>query len=211
MPCHNTSKGVTMALEDYLSKTAKFFILLSLYSCASESVQITTFPDKATVSIQEKSGQIVDLGQTPLELKPHEVFHSGNLANITLSKQGYENESIYLSKNDIPTEMSISYKLKREKSQNQAVLNSQIIQSVTSKIAEAQRNSFNKNYVKAEVLLKQILEDYPELGVGHDLLANIYYLTNSKSKALFHYKKANEFSDTSAQRNQMINKLEREL
>lgn len=201
-----------MALRGSFSKVFRLVFLISLTSCATESLHIKSFPDKATVSIQEKSGQIVDLGETPLDLNPVDVFHSGNLANITLSKAGYKDENLYLSKNDIPTEMSISYKLKREEAQsNQSVVNSQIIQGIASKIAEAQRNSFNKNYVKAEVLLKQILEDYPELGVGHDLLANIYFLTNSKSKALFHYKKAKEFSDTSVQRNQMINKLEREL
>ncbi len=200
-----------MAFRFSFSKVLQLILILSLSSCASEVLRISSFPEKATVSIQEKSGQIVDLGVTPLELKPTDVFHSGNLANITLSKEGYKTENLYLSKNDIPTEMSISYKLKREEVQNASVLNSQVIQGVASKIAEAQRNSFNKNFVKAEVLLKQILEDFPELGVGHDLLANIYFLTNSKSKALFHYKKAREFSDSSVQRNQMINKLEREL
>lgn len=108
-------------------------------------------------------------------------------------------------------EVSVSQKLKREDVSDQAALNSRILHSVASKIAEAQRNSFNKNYIKAELLLKQILEDYPELGVGHDLLANIYYLTNSKSKALFHYRKAKQFSDDSLKRDQMIKILEREI
>ena len=172
---------------------------------------MTTFPDKATVSIQEKNGQIVDLGVTPIELNSSDVFQSQNMAQVILSKEGYLSERLYLSRSDIPTEVSVSQKLKREDVSDQAALNSRILHSVASKIAEAQRNSFNKNYIKAELLLKQILEDYPELGVGHDLLANIYYLTNSKSKALFHYRKAKQFSDDSVKRDQMIKILEREI
>ncbi|MBC99081.1 MAG: hypothetical protein CME63_15175 [Halobacteriovoraceae bacterium] len=200
-------------MRDLKIKKIKLFvlILLLLSSCAGEKVKVTTFPDKATVSIQEKNGQIVDLGVTPIELNSSDVFQSQNMAQVILSKDGYLSERLYLSRSDIPTEVSVSQKLKREDVSDQAALNSRILHSVASKIAEAQRNSFNKNYIKAELLLKQILEDYPELGVGHDLLANIYYLTNSKSKALFHYRKAKQFSDDSVKRDQMIKILEREI
>ncbi|MAF79418.1 MAG: hypothetical protein CME60_14770 [Halobacteriovoraceae bacterium] len=200
-------------MRDLKIKKIKLFvlILLLLSSCAGEKVKVTTFPDKATVSIQEKNGQIVDLGVTPIELNSSDVFQSQNMAQVILSKEGYLSERLYLSRSDIPTEVSVSQKLKREDVSDQAALNSRILHSVASKIAEAQRNSFNKNYIKAELLLKQILEDYPELGVGHDLLANIYYLTNSKSKALFHYRKAKQFSDDSVKRDQMIKILEREI
>lgn len=200
-------------MRDLKIKKIKLFvlILLLLSSCAGEKVKVTTFPDKATVSIQEKNGQIVDLGVTPIELNSSDVFQSQNMAQVILSKEGYLSERLYLSRSDIPTEVSVSQKLKREDVSDQAALNSRILHSVASKIAEAQRNSFNKNYIKAELLLKQILEDYPELGVGHDLLANIYYLTNSKSKALFHYRKAKQFSDDSLKRDQMIKILEREI
>lgn len=200
-------------MRDLKIKKIKLFvlILLLLSSCAGEKVKVTTFPDKATVSIQEKNGQIVDLGVTPIELNSSDVFQSQNMAQVILSKEGYLSERLYLSRSDIPTEVSVSQKLKREDVSDQAALNSRILHSVASKIAEAQRNSFNKNYIKAELLLKQILEDYPELGVGHDLLANIYYLTNSKSKALFHYRKAKQFSDDSVKRDQMIKILERDL
>ena len=200
-------------MRDLKIKKIKLFvlILLLLSSCAGEKVKVTTFPDKATVSIQEKNGQIIDLGVTPIELNSSDVFQSQNMAQVILSKDGYLSERLYLSRSDIPTEVSVSQKLKREDVSDQAALNSRILHSVASKIAEAQRNSFNKNYIKAELLLKQILEDYPELGVGHDLLANIYYLTNSKSKALFHYRKAKQFSDDSVKRDQMIKILEREI
>lgn len=200
-------------MRDLKIKKIKLFvlILLLLSSCAGEKVKVTTFPDKATVSIQEKNGQIVDLGVTPIELNSSDVFQSQNMAQVILSKEGYLSERLYLSRSDIPAEVSVSQKLKREDVSDQAALNSRILHSVASKIAEAQRNSFNKNYIKAELLLKQILEDYPELGVGHDLLANIYYLTNSKSKALFHYRKAKQFSDDSVKRDQMIKILERDI
>ncbi len=187
------------------------FFIAALSGCAGESIKVSTFPDKVTVSIEESNGQIIDLGESPTELETKDVFQSGNIANIILSKEGYESERLYLIKSDIPTEVSISQKLKREDSNNQSVLNSKTINDVASKIAEAQRNSFKKNFVKAELLLKQVLEDFPELGVGHDLLANIYYLTNAKSKALFHYKRAKQLSDNSVKRDQMINLIEKEL
>ncbi len=185
--------------------------LIAFTGCAGESIKVSTFPDKVTVSIEESNGQIVDLGESPIELETKDVFQSSNIANIILSKEGYQSERLYLSKSDIPTEISISQKLKRENNNNQSILNSKTINEVSSKIAEAQRNSFKKNYVKAELLLKQVLEDFPELGVGHDLLANIYYLTNAKSKALFHYKRADQFSDSSVKRDQMIKLIEKEL
>ena len=187
------------------------FFLAALSGCAGESIKVSTFPDKVTVSIEESNGQIIDLGESPIELETEDVFQSGNIANIILSKEGYQSERLYLSKSDIPTEVSISQKLKRENSNNQSILNSKTINDVAAKIAEAQRNSFKKNFVKAELLLKQVLEDFPELGVGHDLLANIYYLTNAKSKALFHYKRAKQLSDNSVKRDQMINLIEKEL
>lgn len=182
-------------------------------SCTKNAVKFNTFPEHSIVSVQSKNGQIVDLGETPLSVGVEDVFGDSNLANILLSHDSYTTESIFISKNDIPAEMSISYKLKKEKTADTAksVVNSHIIQSVASKIAEAQRYSFNKNFTKAELILRKILDEYPELGVGHDLIANIYYLTNAKAKALFHYRKAQEFSDSSIQREQVIEKLVREL
>jgi len=201
-------------MKNRIRKISYFVVsifLTILSGCAGESIKVSTFPDKVTVSIEESNGQIIDLGESPIELETKDVFQSGNIANIILSKEGYQSERLYLSKSDIPTEISISQKLKRENSNNQSILNSKTINDVASKIAEAQRNSFKKNFVKAELLLKQVLEDFPELGVAHDLLANIYYLTNAKSKALFHYKRAKQLSDNSVKRDQMINLIEKEL
>ena len=123
------------------------FFLAALSGCAGESIKVSTFPDKVTVSIEESNGQIIDLGESPIELETEDVFQSGNIANIILSKEGYQSERLYLSKSDIPTEVSISQKLKRENSNNQSILNSKTINDVAAKIAEAQRNSFKKNFI----------------------------------------------------------------
>lgn len=92
-------------MRDLKIKKIKLFvlILLLLSSCAGEKVKVTTFPDKATVSIQEKNGQIVDLGVTPIELNSSDVFQSQNMAQVILSKEGYLSERLYLSRSDIPT------------------------------------------------------------------------------------------------------------
>ncbi len=56
-----------------------------------------------------------------------------------------------------------------------------------------------------------LIDEYPEVSVPYDLLANIYYLSNNTSKALFFYEKAKGLSPSNSQREYLINKLKREI
>lgn len=188
------------------------WLIASLSGCAEKFVEINSYPEKAMVSVIENNGQVRMIGETPLKLETSDVFLSGNVSELTFSKDGFEDQKIYISKSDIPTQIKVSQKLhKKEETSSKDYLNNEKLQKLVSRVAEAQRYSFNKQYPRAQDLLEDVLKDYPDLGVGHDLLANIYYLTNQKTKALFHYSKAKAYSDPNSKRDAMIQSLEIEV
>lgn len=183
-------------------------ILIFLISCGHGKIDIQSYPDKAEISIVEADGQINDLGQTPVSINMDEIFFSNGAVRLMFSKSGFKDEIVYLTKPSLQTSVKISAKLK-ESSSAKEIISNEKLEKISSKVAEAQRHSFSKNYSKAEQILLNMIDEYPDISVPYDLLANIYYITNATNKALYYYQKAKVISPRNAKRDFIINKLKR--
>jgi len=190
-------------------KIAYIFLIFILVSCGHGKVEFQSFPDKVDVSVVEGDGQIKNLGLTPLDIDMNKVFFNDGAVKLMFTKPGYRDEVVYLTKPAITSDVKISTKMQEANSAKEIISN-QKLEKLSNKVAEAQRYSYSKNYKRAETILLALIDEYPEISVPYDLLANIYYLSNNTNKALFFYEKAKGINPGNPQRDYLINKLKRD-
>lgn len=185
-------------------------MLLLLASCGHGKLEFQSFPAKVDVSVVESDGQIKKLGETPLNVDMNNILFGDGAVKLLFTKAGYRDEVVYLSKPALRSNIKISANMK-EASSAKEIISNQKLEKLSNKVAEAQKFSYSKNYKRAEGILLGLIDEYPEVSVPYDLLANIYYLSNNTSKALFFYEKAKGLSPSNTQREYLINKLKREI
>lgn len=180
--------------------------LLIFIGCAHNKVDIESYPSKTTISLVESSGQVKEIGQTPLRIDLDKLFKGEKLVQLNFSKIGHKDRVVFLSKPQINSNISISANLEKNNSASEIISNEKL-QELSSKIADAQKYSFKKDYKKAEKILLDIIESYPSVSVPYDLIGNIYYLSNESEKALYFYRQAKLLNPGNAQRDYIISKL----
>lgn len=185
-------------------------ILFLLISCGHGRVNIQSYPKNAEVSIVESDGEIKKIGVTPLDIDSQKLYFSGGAIKFLFSKVGYKDEFVYLVQSTIRSDIKISTTLK-EVNDVKGVLSNRKLERLSGKIAEAQKFTFSKNYKRAEAILSNVIEEFPNVSVTYDLIANIYYLTNDTSRALYYYEKAKVISPENIKRDYLINKLKRDI
>ncbi len=190
----------------------KFYLvaLFLLASCGHGKLEFQSSPGKVDVSVVESDGQIKKLGETPLKMDMDNILFGNGVVQLLFTKAGYRDEVVYLSKPALRSNIKISTNMK-EASSAKEIISNQKLEKLSYKVAEAQKYSYSKNYKRAEGILLGLIDEYPEVSVPYDLLANIYYLSNNTSKALFFYEKAKGLSPSNSQREYLINKLKREI
>ena len=170
-----------------MKKISYLVFFIFLISCGHGTLEFQSYPNKAEVSISDSDGEIRRLGETPINLDTDRVFlNRENAVKVIFTKKGHKDEVVYLTKPAVKSEVKISARL-QEINNAKEVLSNQKIEKISSLIAQAQQYSFAKNFNKAESVLLSMVEEYPGISVPYDLLANIYYLTNNKNKALHYY------------------------
>lgn len=191
-------------------KRIYLFLLFILVSCGHGKLEFQSFPEKVDVSVVAGDGQIKKLGQTPLKVDMNNGFFNDGAVKLMFTKSGYRDEVVYISKPALRADIKISTKMQEANSAKE-IISIQKLERLSNKIAEAQRYSFGKKYKRAESILINLIDDYPEVSVPYDLLANIYYLSNNTSKALYFYEKAKGIKPGNPQRDYLINKLKGEI
>lgn len=185
------------------------FLFFIFVSCGHGKLEFQSFPERVDVSVVESDGQIKKLGKTPLDVGMDTVFFNEGAVKLMFTKVGYRDEIVYLTKPALRSNVKISTKM-QEASSAKEIISNQKLEKLSNKIAEAQGYSFSKSYKRAENILLNLIDDYPEVSVPYDLLANIYYLSNNASKALYFYEKARGIAPGNPKRDYLINKLKRE-
>lgn len=183
---------------------------LVLASCGTQDMTITTSPDGVDVKVIGQDGGVRNVGKTPLNLNTNKFFQGEDMIKVYLSKPSHQTKILYLNKPSLYSNMKVSAQLD-EKNQARDILSQEKIEYISKQIAEAQRHSFSKNFSRAKNILEELIEQYPGISVSYDLIANIYYLNNDLSKALFFYEKANEIAPGNNKRSLLIQKLKARL
>lgn len=189
----------------------QMILLLSIFiltGCSHGSIDFQSFPNKVSVSVVESDGQIKKLGQTPLKVNSDNIFFNNGAVKLMFTKEGYRDEVVYITKPALKSDIKISTNMQEANSAKEIISN-QKLEKISNKVAEAQKYSFAKNYQRAENILLNIIDEYPDISVPYDLLANIYYLSNDMNKALYYYEKAKNIAPGNTKRDYIINKLKR--
>ena len=187
----------------------KYFLLIACFvfiACGHGKLEFQTFPNQVDVSVVEPDGQIKKLGSTPVSINQNDINFSKGLVKLHFNKPGFREEVIYLTKPSIQSDIKISANL-QEASSAKEIISNQKLEKLSTKIAEAQKFTHTKNYKRAETILLQVLEEYSDISVPYDLLANIYYLSGDTNKALYYYEKASLLAPGNSQRDFVIRKI----
>jgi tetratricopeptide (TPR) repeat protein len=180
-----------------------------LVACGHGKLEFQTFPNQVDVSVVEADGQIKKLGSTPVTVSQSDINFSKGLVKLHFNKPGFREEVIYLTKPSLQSDIKISANL-QEASSAKEIISNQRLEKLSNKIAEAQKFTHSKNYKRAETVLLQLIEEYADISVPYDLLANIYYLSGNSNKALYYYEKASGLAPGNSQREFVIRKIKNE-
>lgn len=197
-------------MKKFVKNSIVLLFSFTLIACGHGKLQVKSIPTQGEVSFVSSSGKIDVVGNTPVSVDLQERYFSNDIAKLRISKKGFKDQIIYITKPQTRTDISVSSKLDRL-SNVEELLSTKKLEELSVKIAQAQRFSYNKNYVEAEKVLLDLVSDYPDLSVPHDLLGNIYYLTTKSRKALYHYEQANDISPGNIKRGRLIRNLQRSI
>ncbi|HLE10537.1 MAG: hypothetical protein A2504_14265 [Bdellovibrionales bacterium RIFOXYD12_FULL_39_22] len=186
-------------------------LVVTLTSCSSGLLNISTVPEKVSVKIREEDGQIRDLGLTPVRMDSSDFFKGNNFVQVILSKEGYDNEKIVLIRPSLEGSITLSVEMLKGGGSVKEALSSVELERLATLIASSQQFFYAKKYSEAENSLKKLIIEFPDVSLSYDLLGNIYYLQNQHEKALGMYRRADEISPRNIERNRMIDKLQQEF
>ena len=188
------------------------FPLLIITACSTnQKVSLQSYPPSASVSLETSTGEKKALGETPLNLNGQELFDGKNMAFLEVSKEGFEKQKIFLTRNSSTENFDVSVKLTPTATDLKAEKGKDRQEQLAKSLARISGLISKKKYDEAERLLFDLARDFPHISVTYDLLGNIYYLRGSYRKALEHYKRALSLNPENSETRNMIDKLEKEI
>ena len=202
------NKDMKKKLSNNLLSVFLLFFTFVVSSCSSSGkLSIKSNPSEATVKIYEQSGDIKEMGKTPLSIDFNQVFYNSKNVKLIIEKQNFESEKIILTKPAIQTNYDVSVSLNRDTASASEQENQKKYQLVATRIAEAYEKIQQKNLRAAEGILIRFLDDFPNVSVGYDLLGNVYFIMGDKDAALSQYIKADEITPNNFERKRIIDRL----
>ncbi len=190
----------------------KFSLLLSfsiLASCAGPSVvRFQSTPPDAVVSIVDTNGIVTPIGKTPLVSNESDIYRGGRHSQIQIKKENFKVQEIVLMKSPMGGETSVNVQLVQEEVIAASNDQTAVQEKIASALARASGMIQAKQYVEAEAVMSNFVEQYPTISVGYDYLGNLNYLQKKFSRALKFYKKALSLNPQNAERRNIVEKLE---
>ena len=185
--------------------------VLSLIGCSgSGMLSVKTNPSAATVKLSDESGEIREIGNTPLSVNFNEVFAGSKNIKVIIEKGNFESEKIILTRPEIKTDYNLSVDLKRDRSAESQIENLKTLEKVAKNIAEALKKIQERRFKDAEVQLLRFIEDHPSISVSYDLLGNVYYMMGDRQAARAQYLKADSINPNNFERKRIIQRLSSE-
>ena len=194
-----------------LRKNIFFILLMTFFGCSgSGMLSVKTNPSVATVKLSDESGEIREIGNTPLSVNFNEVFAGSKNIKVIIEKGNFESEKIILTRPEIKTDYNLSVDLKRDRSAESQIENLKTLEKVAKNIAEALKKIQERRFKDAEGQLLRFIEEYPSISVSYDLLGNVYYMMGDKQAARAQYLKADSINPNNFERKRIIQRLSSE-
>ena len=186
--------------------------VLSLIGCSgSGMLSVKTNPSVATVKLSDESGEIREIGNTPLSVNFNEVFAGSKNIKVIIEKGNFESEKIILTRPEIKTDYNLSVDLKRDRSAESQIENLKTLEKVAKNIAEVLKKIQERRFKDAEGQLLRFIEEYPSISVSYDLLGNVYYMMGDRQAARAQYLKADSINPNNFERKRIIQRLSSEM
>jgi hypothetical protein len=190
----------------------KIFMRLSLsllMGCASSPMlKIQSSPEGALVTSRGNDGASRSLGKTPLQLDSSELSSSGGrITSMLVSKEGYQDQHILLGRDRSKENYDINIKLQGQ-TEDPKVMDAKSRQERLAKnMVQAHNLISNKRYEEARSLLITLIQEYPHISVGYDLLGTLSYLQKDLKSSLNFYERSLQINPENIETKQMIDRL----
>ena len=184
-----------------------WLLLLCAFGCASRgSVKVKSVPDGAAVTMYGRGGGVRSLGKTPLEI-PASELSGGRFASLVVTKEGFKDHLVLLAQDKGSESYDISLNLQAV-AEDPKVTDARARQEKLAKLLlQAHALTAAKKYLEAERVLGGVVQDYPYISAGYDLLGNVAYLQKDLKTALGHYERSLQLNPENAETRQMVDKL----
>ena len=184
--------------------------LLLLISCSSTTtmVKIQSSPEGALVSSRGTDGASRSLGKTPLQVESSELSSSGGrVTSLIVSKEGYQDQHILLGRDRAKENYDINIKLQGQ-TEDPKVMDAKSRQEKLAKnMVQAHNMISNKRYEEARSLLISVIQEYPHISVGYDLMGTLSYLQKDLKSSLNYYERSLQINPENVETKQMIDRL----
>ena len=186
----------------------QLLISLVIFGCSgSGKLSVKTNPSSATIKLADDSGEIREMGNTPLSANFNQVFVNSKNIKVIIEKESFESEKIIITRPQINTDFNISVDLKRDNSSETQAQSLENLEKVARGIAEVLKKIQQKRFKDAEGQLLRFIDEYPSISVSYDLLGNVYYMLGDREAARAQYLKADSISPNNFERSKIIQRI----
>ncbi|MCO4794471.1 MAG: hypothetical protein KC493_12195 [Bacteriovoracaceae bacterium] len=185
-----------------------FILLFSFYSCANNSsISVSSTPAGAKVSAVDQFGNNQELGVTPSVLPMDQVFKGGEqFKELIITKDEYMTERVIIPRSESTKKYKFSWNLEKIEQIGERFL-AKDQDKLAGAIASAYSFISQKDYLRAESVLNQALNEFNNVSVLYDLMGNLQYMKRDYKKAYQFYKKSAQYNPNNSDTNKMIDKL----
>ncbi len=187
----------------------KYFLILLLLSCSSGVVKINSSPVGAQISVLKGDNEFTSIGVTPFEGERSGLFSSGSSTSmIIVSKEGFQSKEIVFtgpaSVQNSDLNLTLAKATDSKSSSSSAPVD---IERYSKLILKSSRLIHSKKFEEAQVVLDQLIINYPMTSAPYDLKANVYYLQHNYPKALENYQKSVSINPENRESSMMVEKV----
>jgi tetratricopeptide (TPR) repeat protein len=181
--------------------------VLLVAACSSSSVvKINSVPEGATVTSFGPSGTRI-LGKTPLQLDATNLPGEGRFSSLALNKDGHKDQYIFLGRDRSSENYDISVNLQPQ-GDDPKVTDARSRQEKLAKLLlQGHALTAAKKYQEADRVLSALLQEYPHVSAGYDLMGNLAYLQKDLKTALTHYERSLQINPENGETKQMVDRL----
>lgn len=184
------------------------FLGCSLFKGKESSLSINSSPAEAKISILTSDGNYKELGTTPFKSQETLGNDKSDFIILKIEKSGYSPEILHLEKQN---HKSIEYRavLKELDTWNDKDLekSSFVANKLASKMQNINALVWKKDYDKALLGIKALIEQYPKASTFFDIEGSIYLLRNQKKEAIASYERSLSLEPNKVETKKIIQKL----
>lgn len=183
-------------------------MFLSL-SCSYGVVKINSFPREAQVSILKGNGELNSIGATPYEGPRNSLFSSGSSSSyLRISKDGYQTKELLVTGPESSQNVDLLISLAKDSETKSANIPTPLdIERYSKLLLKSNRLIQSKKFDEAQIVLDQLILNYPSTSAPYDLKANVYYLQHNYSKAIENYQQSVSINPENRESSLMIEKI----